>query len=121
MCTMVSTLVSGRTLHDFARGLQLEHYLALNADDQWAMRGMSGYAGGMLADAFEALLGALFMDRGYPAARAFLLRLVEVCTPPLLLQSFLCCSGIENACKKLPVPVVCEQHSIASEVDACCN
>ncbi|BDA44828.1 probable ribonuclease 3 at C-terminar half [Coccomyxa sp. Obi] len=77
MCTMVSGLVSGRTLHDFARGLRLEHYLALNANDQYTMRGMSGYAGGVLADAFEALLGALFMDRGYPAARAFLLRLIE--------------------------------------------
>ena len=42
------------------------------------MRGMSGYAGGVLADAFEALLGALFMDRGLPAARTFLLRLIEV-------------------------------------------
>ncbi len=78
MCTMVSGLVSGRTLHDFARGLRLEHYLALNANDQYTMRGMSGYAGGVLADAFEALLGALFMDRGYSAARAFLLRLIEV-------------------------------------------
>ena len=78
MCTMVSGLVSGRTLHDFARGLRLENYLALNASDQYTMRGMSGYAGGVLADAFEALLGALFMDRGLPAARAFLLRLIEV-------------------------------------------
>ena len=82
MCTMVSTLVSGRTLHDFARGLRLEHYLALSAEEQWSMRSMSGYAGGMLADAFEALLGALFMDRGYPAARAFVLRLIEVRPSP---------------------------------------
>ena len=88
LCTMVSTLVSGRTLHDFARGLRLEHYLALNADDQYSLRGMSGYAGGMLADAFEALLGALFMDRGYPVARAFVLRLVEVC--PLHCSANLC-------------------------------
>jgi ribonuclease-3 len=82
MCTMVSTLVSGRTLHDFARGLRLEHYLALSAEEQWSMRSMSGYAGGMLADAFEALLGALFMDRGYPTARAFVLRLIEVRPSP---------------------------------------
>lgn len=38
----------------------------------------AGYAGGLLADAFEALLAALYLDRGMPAARAFLLRLIEV-------------------------------------------
>lgn len=79
MCTMVSGLVSGRTVHDFAWGLRLEHFLALNAAEQFSMASMAGFAGGALADAFEALLGALYLDRGYPAARAFLLRLVKVC------------------------------------------
>ena len=35
MCAMVSGLVSGRTLHDFARGLHLQRCLALDVAGQW--------------------------------------------------------------------------------------
>ena len=92
MNAMVSGLVCGRTLHDFARQLHLERYLAVNAQAQYHMRNLSGFAGGALADTFEALLAALYKDRGYLAARAFVLRLVRVralsalhatCQPPM--------------------------------------
>jgi dsRNA-specific ribonuclease len=49
-------------------------YAQFDAEAGWG----SGFAGGLLADAFEALLAALYLDRGLPAARAFLLRLFEV-------------------------------------------
>ena len=42
---------------------------------------LSGWADGMLADSFEALLAALFMDRGFNAARALVMRLIEVRSP----------------------------------------
>ena len=34
MCAMVSGLVSGRTVHDLARALCLDRFLAVNAADQ---------------------------------------------------------------------------------------
>ena len=82
MCAMVSGLVSGRTLHDFARGLHLQRCLALDATAQWEAKHLSGWADGMLADSFEALLAALFMDRGFNAARDLVLRLIKVGFPP---------------------------------------
>lgn len=78
MCAMVSGLVSGRTLHDFAHGLHMERYLALRLDAQWSAKHLLGWADGLLADCFEALLGALFLDRGHRAARNFMLRAIEV-------------------------------------------
>ena len=78
MCAMVSGLVSGRTLHDFARGLHMQRYLALGLDAQWSAKHLLGWADGILADCFEALLGALFLDRGHSAARNFMLRAIEV-------------------------------------------
>ena len=78
MCAMVSGLVSGRTLHDFARGLHMQRYLALHLDAQWSAKHLLGWADGILADCFEALLGALFLDRGHRAARNFMLRAIEV-------------------------------------------
>ena len=84
MCAMVTGLVSGRTLHDFARGLHLQRCLALDAAAQWEAKHLSGWADGMLADSFEALLAALFMDRGFNAAKRLVLRLIEVRPPPAL-------------------------------------
>ena len=82
MCAMVSGLVSGRTLHDFARGLHLQRCLALDVAAQWEAKHLSGWADGMLADSFEALLAALFMDRGFNAAKSLIMRLIEVNIPP---------------------------------------
>ena len=41
MCDMVNALVCGRTLHDLARRLHLERFLAVNACDHWQARGSS--------------------------------------------------------------------------------
>lgn len=38
MCDMVNALVCGRTLHDLARRLHLERFLAVNACDHWQAR-----------------------------------------------------------------------------------
>ena len=64
-------LVNRRTLADHARKLGLGLYLILS-------RGEELHGGrdrlSALADAFEALLGAIFLDGGFEAAREFILR-----------------------------------------------
>jgi ribonuclease-3 len=64
-------MVNRRTLAAEARRLGLGQYLVLGRGEE--------VSGGRerqsaLADAFEALLGAIFLDGGYEAARAFILR-----------------------------------------------
>lgn len=78
MCAMVSGLVSGRTLHDFARGLHMQRYMVFEVPAQWHAKHLVGWADGILADSFEALLAALYLDRGHQAAKVYVLRLIEV-------------------------------------------
>ncbi|MGI8967306.1 MAG: ribonuclease III [Limisphaerales bacterium] len=64
-------MVNRRTLAEQARRLDLGDYLMLS-------RGEESHGGrqkeSALADAFEALLGAIFIDAGYDIAREFVLR-----------------------------------------------
>jgi ribonuclease-3 len=64
-------LVNRRTLAEHARALGLGRYLILS-------RGEEMHGGrerlSALADAFESLLGAVFLDRGFDSAREFILR-----------------------------------------------
>ena len=64
-------LVNRRTLAEHARALGLGAHLILS-------RGEETHGGreraSALADAFEALLGAMFLDGGFDAAREFILR-----------------------------------------------
>ena len=64
-------LVNRRTLAEHARALDLGAHLILS-------RGEETHGGreraSTLADAFEALLGAIFLDGGFDAAREFILR-----------------------------------------------
>ena len=69
-----SELVRGETLARVASRLELGEHLRM---------GRGGAAAGgrqspsVLASALEAVVGALFLDRGYPAAEALTLRLLE--------------------------------------------
>jgi ribonuclease-3 len=76
-----SRLVKAPTLAELARGLGLDKYLRLG-------RGEESQGGrdreGLLADALEALFGAVFQDGGYLAARAMLLQLFEPLWPETL-------------------------------------
>ena len=64
-------LVNRRSLADRAQRLDLGRYLVLS-------RGEELHGGrersSTLADAFEALLGAIFLDQGFEAARAFVIK-----------------------------------------------
>lgn len=69
-----SHLVSTATLAEWARGMGLGNYLRLGRGEQ-----LSGGSDKdtLLADGFEAWLGAIYQDRGYRAAEAFVLGLLK--------------------------------------------
>jgi len=68
-----SDVVSRRALG--ARGRELGLGEFLRVDDGLNRR--SDYPNSMVADAFEAVVGAMFLDGGYDVAREFILRVLE--------------------------------------------
>jgi ribonuclease-3 len=69
---MRASLVKRETLAALARGLGLGEYLHLGAGELRT----GGYArDSILADAFEALWGAVYLDAGFASARELVLRL----------------------------------------------
>lgn len=67
-------LVRQDTLHKLALGLQLP--LVLRISDGEA-KGGGAHRASILADALEALIGAVYLDAGFAAARALVMRLFE--------------------------------------------
>ena len=67
-------LVNGATLASFAEGVGLPG-LVLLSDNMNTEAGRHNPT--ILADAFEAVLGALYLDLGFDAARAFVLRVLQ--------------------------------------------
>lgn len=61
-------LVKGDTLARLASEMELEHYLRIGKGERNA-----GISQRILASAFEALLGALYLDQGLETTRAYLL------------------------------------------------
>lgn len=69
-----ATAASTVSLAEFARQIKLDKHLFLGKGEE--------HSGGrtksnILADAFEALVGAIYLDRGYEAAKKFLLPLLR--------------------------------------------
>jgi ribonuclease-3 len=73
-------LVRAETLVRWAREIDLGSYLYLGAGE----RPGPGSRDRMLAGAFEAVIGAVALDRGFSAARKFLMRLLERDAPDIL-------------------------------------
>ncbi len=73
-------LVRAETLVRWARDIDLGSYLYLGLGE----RPGPGARDRMLAGAFEAVLGAIALDRGFGAARKFLMRLLERDAPAIL-------------------------------------
>ena len=71
MTQVRATLVDGQSLSEIGGRLGLGNWLVMGRGE--IDRGGSERRSN-LADAFEALMGALFLDRGYDAARDFVLR-----------------------------------------------
>jgi ribonuclease-3 len=65
-------LVNRKTLAEHARAIELGAHLILSHGEE-----NSGGRNSALADAFEALLGAIFLDGGFDVAREFILREFE--------------------------------------------
>jgi ribonuclease-3 len=63
-------MINRRTLADQARRIELQNYLILSRGEE-ANCGRGRVSA--LADGFEALIGAIFLDGGFDAARAFVL------------------------------------------------
>jgi ribonuclease-3 len=64
-------LVNGKALAQYAKKLGLEEYLLMSPQtDQLSGRGLET----ILSDAYEAVVGAIYLDGGYEAARAFVRR-----------------------------------------------
>ena len=61
-------LVSGKVLATYARRIDLGNYLLMSRN---AAKGEGRDNPSILADAFEALVGALYLDQGYEAAQSF--------------------------------------------------
>ena len=71
---MRAQMVSRGALEARARELKLEQYIRLGHGEE-EQGGRS--RGSILADAFEATLGAVFLDGGYEAAHSFISRLMD--------------------------------------------
>ncbi len=69
-----AALVCGEALAQFARQIHLGQFLYLSKGEE-ASGGRDREAS--LACAFEALVGAIYLDQGLPAARRFLQRFIE--------------------------------------------
>src|ERR1700689_1834684 len=64
-------MINRRTLAEQARHLRLQDHLILSRGEE---ANLGRNRASALADAFESLIGAVFLDSGYEAARDFVLR-----------------------------------------------
>ena len=71
-----ATLVNGKALAGYARALDLGP-LVLMSDNMEGSEGRQNPT--ILADAFEAVVGALYLDLGFAAARRFVIAVLERC------------------------------------------
>jgi len=74
LTTLRAALVCGETLAQFARRINLGQFLYLSKGEE-AAGGRDREAN--LACAFEALVGAIYLDQGLPVARSFIQRFIE--------------------------------------------
>jgi len=71
---MRARLVRGSTLAEVAAGIRLGQQIKLGEGE---LKSGGFRRASILADAFEALLGAIFIDGGYPACRQVILQLFD--------------------------------------------
>lgn len=76
-----AAVVRGEMLSQLAAEIGMEHYMLLSRGEQKGSEKARQY---ILANAFEALIGALYLDGSYTAARAFIERWVLVKLPEVI-------------------------------------
>lgn len=79
-----AALVRAATLAQFAEEIGLPDHLRLGKGE---MESGGRHRANILGDAFEALLGALYLDQGYQAAYDFLVPIIERAMPAILLEN----------------------------------
>ncbi len=67
-----ASLVNAKMLAEIARTLDLDHYLYLSRGEQKEKKSKARMF--ILADAFEALIGSIYLDLGWDVARDFLVK-----------------------------------------------
>lgn len=73
MAKVRAAVVSGSSLAEAARAMDLGSYVELSASEE---RSGGRTKDSILADALEAVIGAVYLDSGYPAAEKLVLRLL---------------------------------------------
>ncbi|MGE5140722.1 MAG: ribonuclease III [Rudaea sp.] len=81
LTSLRAALVRGQTLAEYAAALELGPYLLVSRGEE-AAGGRARRA--LLAGTFEAVIGAIYLDRGLDAARHFVLRMIEQKTPEIV-------------------------------------
>ncbi len=81
LTSLRSALIKAKTLARFSRSIQLGDYLYLSRGED---EGGGRFREGLLADAFEALVAAIYLDRGLEAVGEFVTRFVEPETTRIL-------------------------------------
>jgi ribonuclease-3 len=81
LTTLRAALVRVTTLADFARELGLTDTIRLGKGE---VETGGRHRNNILGDAFEAVLGALYLDQGVEAARAFVIPLLEKAIPRVM-------------------------------------
>ena len=76
-----SALVKGETLNEIGREIGVEDCLLLSKGEAKSREHNRSY---IIANALEALIGALYMDQGYPGAQKFILRYIVTKLPQIL-------------------------------------
>lgn len=76
-----SALVRGRNLADIALGIGLQDIVLLSKGETQAGGNQNPY---ILANTFEALLGTIYLDAGFDAAKVFVHRHVIATLPAIL-------------------------------------
>lgn len=79
-----ASLVNATMLGRYATDLHLERYLYLSRGEAQDTNGKARSF--ILADAFEAVIGAIYLDKGYARAKKFILRFLEKYLPTILEQ-----------------------------------
>ncbi len=81
LTSLRAALVRGETLAEYAQSLGLSPHLLISRGEE-AAGGRTRRA--LLAGTFEAVVGAIYLDRGLDAARTFILRMVQAKTPEIV-------------------------------------
>jgi ribonuclease III len=74
MTQLKSSLVSRNTCANWARQIDIQRFLCVA---NMGKKGANQLSENILADAFEALIGAIYLDGGFTAAREYALKLVR--------------------------------------------